>query len=81
MFEPDAKKAVNMLVSHSGGKISEALEMAINQGEIDDGKGEVGITDKVEGIFDESKIVGKPIERGTDEPEKKCRFLHCLNCC
>ena len=82
MFESDAKKAVDMLLSHSGGKISEALEMALSRGEIDDGKGEVGSTDKVEDVFDESKIVGKPVETETEElSEKKDRVFHCFNCC
>ena len=82
MFEPDAKKVVDMLLSHSGGKISEALEMALGRGEIDDGKGEVGSTDKVEDVLDESKIVGKPVERETEElSEKKGHIYHCFNCC
>ena len=82
MFESDAKKAVDMLYSHSGGKISEALEMALGRGEIDDGKGEVGSTDKVEDVLDESKIVGMPVKREKEElSEKKGHVFHCFNCC
>ncbi len=82
MFESDAKKAVDMLYSHSGGKISEALEMALGRGEIDDGKGEVSSTDKVEDVLDESKIVGMPVKREKEElSEKKGHVFHCFNCC
>jgi hypothetical protein len=82
VFESDAKKAVDMLYSHSGGKISEALEMALGRGEIDDGKGEVSSTDKVEDVLDESKIVGMPVKREKEElSEKKGHVFHCFNCC
>ena len=47
-FEPDAMKAVDMLVDHSGGKVSKALELAIDQGEIEGAKGELDITNIVE---------------------------------
>ena len=41
-------KAVDMLVDHSGGKVSKALELAIDQGEIEGAKGELNITNIVE---------------------------------
>ena len=47
-FEADAMKAVDLLVDHSGGKVSKALEMAIGQGEIYDAKGELDIANFVE---------------------------------
>mmetsp|Transcript_2581 Transcript_2581/g.4703 ORF Transcript_2581/g.4703 Transcript_2581/m.4703 type:complete len:111 (-) Transcript_2581:314-646(-) len=34
IFEPNALKSVDLLVEHSGGKVSKALEKAIKQGEI-----------------------------------------------
>jgi hypothetical protein len=41
-------KAVDLLVDHSGGKVSKALGMAIDQGEIEGAKGELNITNIVE---------------------------------
>ena len=34
IFEPDATKSVDLLVEHSGGKVSKALRKAIKQDEI-----------------------------------------------
>ena len=34
MFEPDPEKSVELLLKHSGGKVSTALRMAMEQGEI-----------------------------------------------
>jgi hypothetical protein len=71
-----------MLLSLSGGKISDALKMALGQGKIADGKGVVGSKDKVEDFLDKSKIVGKPVKRGTEELlEKKGCVFYCFNCC
>lgn len=47
-FESDAKKAVDSLVDHSGGKISKALEMAIGQGEIEIAKGVSDVSNVIE---------------------------------
>ncbi|KAL3775931.1 hypothetical protein ACHAW5_011321 [Stephanodiscus triporus] len=47
-FEADAMKAVDLLVDHSGGKVSKALEMAVGQGEIYDAKGELDVANFVE---------------------------------
>jgi hypothetical protein len=80
-FEADAMKAVNMLSDHSGGKVSKALEMAFGEGEVGDATGEGCFTDTVANTVDESKVVGNPIERGTDEPENKGRLFDCFNCC
>jgi hypothetical protein len=81
VFEPNAMKAVDMLLDHSGGKVSKALEMAIGEGEIEYVNGEVCFTDEVADIVDESKVVGHPIDGGTDEPENKGRLFNCFNCC
>eukprot|EP00571_Detonula_confervacea_P015783 CAMPEP_0172299750 /NCGR_PEP_ID=MMETSP1058-20130122/1984_1 /TAXON_ID=83371 /ORGANISM="Detonula confervacea, Strain CCMP 353" /LENGTH=65 /DNA_ID=CAMNT_0013009305 /DNA_START=847 /DNA_END=1044 /DNA_ORIENTATION=+ len=35
IFEPDATKLGDLLEHHSGGKVSKALRMAIEQGEIE----------------------------------------------
>jgi len=35
VFQPDTTKAIDMLVNHSGGKVSKALRKAIEQGEIE----------------------------------------------
>ena len=58
-----------MLVSHSGGKVSKALEMAIVNGEINDGKEKMG----------ESKIIGQPIKEGVDDelPVEEKGFCIC----
>ena len=61
VFEPNTMKAVNMLLLHSGGKVSKALEMAVSNGAIDD-------------LDDGSKIIGKPIETvgvDSEQSEKK----------
>ncbi len=80
VFVPDVTKAVDMLLDHSGGKVSKALEMAIGEGEIEDVNGEMCFTDNAD-IVDESKVVGHPIDGGTDEPENKGRLFNCFNCC
>ena len=47
-FEPDAMKAVDLLIDHSGGKVSNALEMAVGQGEIVIAKGELDTSNVLE---------------------------------
>ena len=55
--------------------------MAIGEGEIEYVNGEGCFTDEVADIVDESKVVGHPIDGGTDEPENKGRLFNCFNCC
>jgi len=40
-FEPDATKSVDLLVEHSGGKVSKALKKAIELGEIESAESDV----------------------------------------
>lgn len=76
MFEPNPTKAVDLLVQHSGGKISTALRMAIERGTIKNGVSQN--TDRlteptmIDKVNDESKEI--PLSK-----EKKS-LLDCFDC-
>lgn len=83
MFEPDVTKAVDLLVHHSGGKVSTALGKAIEQGEIKSVEVVQYIIHNNIDMTDESKIIGNPIDReDSDFSEKKGgNIFDCLHCC
>ena len=84
MFQPDATKSVDMLVEHSGGKVSKALQMAIENDEIksieskDTAVADSG-NDQREMTEDSTKIVGNPMEREVKD-EVPVRGKKCFNC-
>ena len=84
MFQPDATKSVDMLVEHSGGKVSKALQMAIENDEIksieskDTAVADSG-NDQREMTEDSTKIVGNPMEREAKN-EVPVRGKKCFNC-
>ena len=83
MFEPDVTKAVDLLVHHSGGKVSTALGKAIEQGGIKSVEVLQYIIHNNIDMTDESKIIGNPIDReDSDFSEKKGgNIFDCLHCC
>ena len=83
IFEPDITKAVDLLVHHSGGKVSTALGKAIEQREIKNVEVVQDIIHNNIDLTDKSKIVGNPIEREDSEFSEKegGRIFNCLNCC
>eukprot|EP00984_Skeletonema_dohrnii_P010215 scaffold3992_cov141-Skeletonema_dohrnii-CCMP3373.AAC.2 len=78
LFEPDPRRAVDLLVQHSGGKVSTALDMAIAQGEIKD------VTTSLE-RNEPDVIVGHPMSneaKDHTETEKGVKgVLDCFECC
>lgn len=81
-FEPDTATTVDLLVHHSGGKVSEALRRAIEQGDIESVEIEtkVDAEPNVEGNV--NIIVGNPVEGEIDDTsEKKWKLFDCFNCC
>lgn len=80
-FEPDATKAVDLLVEHSGGKVSKALSKAIEQGDIDS-VGSKTLDDAPDVEENVDKVVGNPMERERGEvPERKRGVFDCFKCC
>ena len=73
-FEPDPKRAVDLLINHSGGKVSTALELAIAQGEIID-----VAPNELEETY---KTVGSPMSKEEeDHSEIEKGVFECLGCC
>lgn len=86
MFQPDATKSVDMLVEHSGGKVSKALRMAIENDEIksieskdDDAAAAAESSNDQREMSDSTKIVGNPMEREAKN-EVPVRGKKCFNC-
>ncbi len=75
IFEPNPMKAVDLLIQHSGGKVSTALGMAIANGQIKDVT--PASTKMKEG---ESKIVGSPMSNEAKDEKDKGMF-DCFSCC
>ena len=79
-FEPDASKAVDFLVQHSGGEVSKALRMAIERDDIISVQ-RVDVHDAAD-TTEDSKIVGNPMEGERGQlSEKKEGPFDCFNCC
>ena len=75
IFEPNPVKAVDLLVQHSGGKVSTALGMAIANGQIKDVNPTSTQKKEVE-----NKVIGQPmLNEAKDEKDKT--MLDCFNCC
>jgi 8-oxo-dGTP pyrophosphatase MutT (NUDIX family) len=75
IFEPNPMKAVDLLIQHSGGKVSTALGMAIVNGQMKDVTPSSAQKKEVE-----SKVIGKPrADEAKDEKDKG--MLDCFNCC
>mmetsp|Transcript_2226 Transcript_2226/g.4795 ORF Transcript_2226/g.4795 Transcript_2226/m.4795 type:complete len:294 (+) Transcript_2226:36-917(+) len=76
VFEPDATKSADLLVQHSGGKVSKALGKDIEQGEITSIEGrldDVGVA--------EDLTTPSPAERGNESSEENGKKFGCFNCC
>ena len=56
-FEPDATKSADLLVEHSGGKVSKALKMAIEQNDIIQINNEFAPADYAIETSEDSKVV------------------------
>ncbi|KAL7526151.1 hypothetical protein ACHAWF_001650 [Thalassiosira exigua] len=76
MFEPDATKSVDLLVQHSGGKVSSALRLAIEHDEVPSVVKDAVVVEKP-GTVDGSKIVGNPMMK----EEGETRNSGCFGCC
>ena len=81
LFEPDVDKAVELLIEHSGGKVSRALQMAIDECEIKSIKVEDESNANINDEKNESKIIGSPRENEElsqlDNEGGICDCLHC----
>ena len=79
-FEPGVTKAADLLVEHSGGEVSKALKMAIEQNYIIQINNEVAPADYAIETSEDSKVVGNPMEKEMGGESKK-KLFGCLNCC
>ena len=59
VFQPDTTKAIDMLINHSGGKVSKALRKAIEQGEIEQSIEQADDSTDNKQLIEESKIAGE----------------------
>ena len=81
MFEPDVDKAVELLIEHSGGKVSRALQMAIDECEIKSIKVEDESNANINDEKNESKIIGSPRENEElSQLDNEGGICDCLNC-
>jgi 8-oxo-dGTP pyrophosphatase MutT (NUDIX family) len=85
IFEPNTRKAVDLLTQHSGGKISTALSLAIDQGEIKDVASTTTTTAGSTNDDEPDKIVGHPLSNEAmdqTEGEKGVKgMFECFDCC
>jgi len=79
-FEPDARRAVELLTQHSGGKVSKALGMALSRGEIND-----IMASSLERDEPEDVVIGHPKSKEAmdhTEAEKGVDgVFDCFRCC
>ena len=70
-----------MLLEHSGGKVSRALQMAINEGEITSIEVDDDSNANIDEEKNESKIIGSPRENEElSQPDNEGGICDCLNC-
>mmetsp|Transcript_11272 Transcript_11272/g.17212 ORF Transcript_11272/g.17212 Transcript_11272/m.17212 type:complete len:321 (-) Transcript_11272:79-1041(-) len=74
-FEPDPRRAVDLLTQHSGGKVSKALGMALAQGEIND----VVMSSERD---EPDLVIGHPMKNeAKDHTETEKGVKDCFHCC
>ena len=79
LFEPDPRRAIDLLKQHTGGKVSTALDMAMAQGEIKD------VTTPLERSNEPDVIIGHPMSNEAKDhtgAEKGVEgVFDCFHCC